>query len=404
MIFTPSNNQILILRCTLVTFGVILIMQTINADVFKNLKYALLILPLVLKIGLRIKIFYEDHFIKRLLLFFLVLSLVQLISIAFTNSYYSERFYKECFLIIAPATSVALVYHKNLAIKSIQLFTFLFYLTIFTFLLETYLEGNLADLLSVSFLGLLAKLVMSDAKFESTTSFIFGLFTLFFFFKERKVHGVFALLFLIISFKRIAILGALTGLLSYFFITKQSFLNRHLKLIFIIIIILINFIVPLMQISIALGSFDDVVENITGITTNHFTQGRQYIYDAIVGKFGLPSFPGEGIGSLNSYLINKEDNINNVHSDLLKNLYEFGYIFYALWVFFFYAFLIKRKNVAPLCLALYINIVFITDNVMIYYEVMFVYYLMIVTLLDDEFVHHLKKVRLKLIALSINKC
>ncbi|MBB6612126.1 hypothetical protein H7F15_13835 [Pontibacter sp. Tf4] len=245
---------------------------------------------------------------------------------------------------------------------------------------------------------------MSDAKFESTTSFIFGLFTLFFFFKKQKLHGIFALIFLILSFKRIAILGVFAGLSLHVLLRKNSLFNQHAKFIFITIIIVINFIVPLIQILIATGSFDDIVENLTGITANHFTQGRQYIYDAIVGKFGLPSFTGEGIGSLNSYLISKEDNINNVHSDLLKNLYEFGYIFFALWVFFFYAFLLKRKHIGALCLAIYINIVFITDNVMIYYEVMFVYYLMIVTLLDDEFVNQLKKVRSSLIALIINKC
>lgn len=208
----------------------------------------------------------------------------------------------------------------------------------------------------------------SNAFFESGESFVFGVFAIAFFMQKRKYFFIASLFLLIITLKRIALLGVLFVTISWVlppyiknFITKSSIL-----LIGNILIIAIIYL-------ITTGFFDEISINLTGRNIAAITLGRTYhyygvIYDILDHPVNL--FFGNGAGS--SYekavlMYSGIHNTPNLHSDTLKILYEYGlFVFIA---FFYY--IAKLKSVKSKLIIVYLCILFSTDNTFIYSHVMF---------------------------------
>jgi predicted membrane protein len=91
---------------------------------------------------------------------------------------------------------------------------------------------------------------------------------------------------------------------------------------------------------------------------------------------------GDGIGFVTKTISDIVGMNYNFHSDILKNFLEFGPVVFCLWVYFLYK--INARNLKTLLYVIYTNVLFITDNVFIYFDVFFLFYFFITITLIEE--------------------
>jgi hypothetical protein len=224
-------------------------------------------------------------------------------------------------------------------------------------------------------------IIDSKALAESSSSFIFGAFALAFLTKKKYVLVFIALVLLLISLKRIALLGYLICALLWFTPTKIRNVLFHPALILIF-----NIIVVLSIILVTANVFDEQIKNLTGKGLNEFTLGRIEMYSGIlddVMQNPLTLVFGNGAGSAyNKALIYYTGPATqpNLHSDTLKMMYEYGIL---LFIFFFYR-IAYKKTASAQVVVIYMCILFSTDNVLIYADVMFILIYIIFRLEFDD--------------------
>jgi hypothetical protein len=208
----------------------------------------------------------------------------------------------------------------------------------------------------------------STAPFEGAACFVFGMFALYFSMEKKYKEMAFTMILMLLTMKRIALLAFLLCQLVWLapLLLQKKVLNR-------IFFLLVNSIFVCLIILIGGGWVDDLILEITGKGVNFFTLGRFNIYMGVVDEIirsPLNLIIGNGVGS--SYpltIINTTDllSFNNLHSDSLKLFYEHGIIFFTL----FFLLASKLQNIKSKIILLYVCILFITDNVLIYVSVMF---------------------------------
>jgi hypothetical protein len=122
------------------------------------------------------------------------------------------------------------------------------------------------------------------------------------------------------------------------------------------------------------GTFDWVIRELTGQSANQFGQGRRALLSLpALEVFAHPEqflFFGQGPGS--TYLLaNKGFGVygtaQRMHSDLLKIFYEYGLVFFCIFVGLMYS----ARHFATRIAFLFMNIVFISDNSLIYSFMLF---------------------------------
>jgi len=207
----------------------------------------------------------------------------------------------------------------------------------------------------------------SSALYESSNSFVFGGFLVAFLLKKKKFLAITSLILLFITLKRISLLGVM---ICFFIIVSPAYLKKALASSQAIL--LGNIAALLIIISTATGTTNNIIEDLTGKGIAEFSLGRNYHYIGVVSD--MVANPanlifGNGAGSAYSKaIIDPRVSENpNLHSDTLKILYECGLIFFLL---FFYR-SSKNQNFSQNTLLIYISILFITDNTLIYSGVMF---------------------------------
>ena len=126
------------------------------------------------------------------------------------------------------------------------------------------------------------------------------------------------------------------------------------------------------------GYLNDIFEIYFQMNANYFLVGR---FKAFEIAFNINSYDildnfmviGSGLGSLNLALIESYyTNIKLVHSDVIKIFVEGGYILFAYYFYKFYS--ISSRYFYSSLLLIFLNILFFTDNVIIYYSVLFTFY------------------------------
>ena len=108
--------------------------------------------------------------------------------------------------------------------------------------------------------------------------------------------------------------------------------------------------------------------------------GRKTFYSEVFNRAGNISWGGLGLGKIDDIMFNFFGIPVNLHSEVLKLYFEFGIIIFLLWLF-----LLFYKNLFSLKAAIilmYLNILLLTDNVFIYFEVMFYFYFFILIFLQ----------------------
>ena len=100
--------------------------------------------------------------------------------------------------------------------------------------------------------------------------------------------------------------------------------------------------------------------------------GRARLFTIVADR--LPSAPvlGAGLGRITDVLETERAWLTNTHSDVLKHLIELGPVMFAVWIGCFYW---TSRRQGLLALTVFMNVLFLSDNVSIYFDVMFPFYL-----------------------------
>lgn len=306
--------------------------------------------------------------LKNLLLFSGLILLNLLVSvIGFDLSF---RFFEEALLILLPILSIIIITTViKKPVGTILDALFIVYAIIFV-------VSNISFFFNVDIINdFILALKTSTLKTESWMAFPFGLFTIFYIVEKRKKRAILSILLFLLAFKRISILGALLGLLVYWFFSirnKKASNKKNVYYWFIflniaLLIIIFNFIE---------GNFDQLITDVTGISPNWFTQGRLRVYTDTIDHFSSNFMFGNSLGSTNLFLSANFENISFLHSDILKIIVEMGFVSYLIWVFGFFKINLVSKKVIPFLI--FMNLLFLSDNVFIYFDTLFIFYLLII--------------------------
>ena len=94
------------------------------------------------------------------------------------------------------------------------------------------------------------------------------------------------------------------------------------------------------------------------------------------------SFWGHGLGKSSHILVAKQHHLSLLHSDIFKLILEIGVLGFVIWLIAFYWPFLKQP--ASLCFPLYLNCLFLTDNTFIYFEVLAVFYFLILMTIQTK--------------------
>ena len=209
-------------------------------------------------------------------------------------------------------------------------------------------------------------LLDSKGILESTDCFIFGFFAIYYASISELKKSLFCFVLIFISLKRIVLLGCLASLLVLFLDRKIFNVNRP--------IILFGFASFCTVITVCFGAgvFDQLIFDVFGVSPNYLTMGRSNIFGSVVDDFltGKGLVFGNGLGTVYPKVEMASNGLNhNLHSDLLKVLYEYGLVGFIL-LFSFLSRLPENVNVGFFVILI---ASFMTDNILIYSHVMFFY-------------------------------
>lgn len=210
----------------------------------------------------------------------------------------------------------------------------------------------------------------SSSVFEqSTFAFVFGLYSVYFLHTKNFKYFAISLILSILVLKRISILAIFLISVINFFPKKylvlllRPWLMVGLNVFSVFIVFLIT-----------TAWFDGFSRETFGMNASQLTQGRNVLYQAMHelqhnGLLGL--LFGNGLGvtySLAADTIGHDSKVN-IHSDILKIYLESGLVILCIFIYLLYK---SSRVIFPL--VLYINIIFLTDNISTYVLVMFTFY------------------------------
>lgn len=379
------NKKELLFYASIFSFS-IFIFASVLIEPLKYLKYTLPLLLFVVLLVFSKRIFIRQSFFQSNRRFQYLIGLMTFYSIACIinvfKGFASLRFYEEFYFVFSPLIFAFLL----LLLRPVEDYTkavcFLFWAITISFVAEKFqffLEEIKNPLL------LKDAFLTSDLPTESNFAFQFGLFLIVFLAKKQRMYSLIALLMLLLSFKRIAIAGVLVFLLLALVrkLSGQRLNPAGSKTL----ILLFNCIVVFLLFLFFNGIFDRLVEDTLGVSSNFISQGRYNIYQDIFAHYGRISILGFGLGSINLFLSTTGYQLVNLHSDVLKVFFELGPVLFFSWIYFFHRW---ANTFLSSCLAIYINILFLTDNVFIYFDVMFVFYILMIYSFHTETKMHPK--------------
>jgi len=209
-------------------------------------------------------------------------------------------------------------------------------------------------------------LTESTGIMEGTEAFIFGVFSLYFIIEKKFRWYALSLVIVFISMKRIVLFGVLVCSLSVITYDHVGrFLIGQLSLFFI------GIILGVVVVLFGMGMFDVYIYEVTGLSANQLAMGRLNIYSHVIK--GIVNNPliliyGAGVGSSYQLVgLATSGADSNLHSDLLKIIYEGGAGVYSLFIWLLSNSLTGKNK----CIILYVILMFVSDNIIIYGQVMF---------------------------------
>lgn len=213
--------------------------------------------------------------------------------------------------------------------------------------------------------GLVYNLASSQSSFEGNFGFLFGALAVYAGLKRQKWVFLLALLGAALALKRIVLIAVLACWLVS--LLPERIARRVLNP-FVLVPVNLTIIAILMV--YANHQFDYWLTFATGQSANQFGMGRQEIYAAVAHDiFADPlryvlfgAGPGAAYDSLGKFL-----GAANLHSDLLKIFFEYGLVMFSVFLWLGY----RMRDVRVRIMFLYANILYATDNVLIYHFFLF---------------------------------
>ncbi len=177
-------------------------------------------------------------------------------------------------------------------------------------------------------------------------------------------------IFLFLSFKKIAFIGLVLVFLIWCLPKRRQKMVVNLP-----VIISVNILALMLIILFSRGTFDELIMNIFDMSANALSMGRQTLYAnvsyEITRDLGSFFFMGMGLGTTYSFVA--EYGAANLHSDMLKIFSELGFLVFIAFICLLYRVATPESKL----LAMYLNIIFLSDNILIYVSVMFFYFLLL---------------------------
>ncbi|HOI28593.1 MAG TPA: hypothetical protein PLZ15_02450 [Melioribacteraceae bacterium] len=346
------------------------VLLTVFINEARYIRYLIPYIGILLIYSIRVeKLFIKQLFATiylQLIIFMIAFSFVT--QIILNGSLY-PRLFEEAFFILSPSIFVFALFHFEEEIRNDKVVDIIFIVLSCAYLIE-YAQY----FTSFSFKNILGQLIFAKkADTESPLAFSFGLFFLYFMHKRNYKFLLIAAFFTIFSYKRIVLAGVIVSAAVYYLLTKADLLKA--KKIIVNFALGINLLVLILLILFANGYFNQIIFDLTGIPPNLFTKGRLAIFGSIINNPENNVIFGIGLGKTSAIL--KESilfDVNLMHSDLLKIYMEFGIIVYILFIYVLYKNL--TISVISISLAVYMNILFLTDNVWIYFPTQFIFLLL----------------------------
>lgn len=222
-------------------------------------------------------------------------------------------------------------------------------------------------------------LIESRALLESTFGFSLGLFAVYFLTQKKYFWFIFNVALSALAFKRIVLLALIMVVIAYLIPKRLKSLLLHPALLTVYIMITLA-----MFLEVAQGTFDDLISQYLGISANQLLMGRQDLWSLAMKlinfDYGDFTLFGVGYGGVTSALQSVYGGRDVLlHSDLLLVLFDNGIIATAVFVFL----LLAQKTREEKYLAIYLCLILLTDNVLIYQHVMVPYLLLLGALRRD---------------------
>ena len=348
----------------------------------RYLKYTLPLLPLffVANSG-KIKI---EKGILNYYLTFLVFYVLLIVYLFVQNSIFLEvspRFLPNAIFILTPLLFVLLLlpYFNPDKIRSYVLI--IFYINIGIFLYEE--SGDLLKVL-LNFHLLSNALISSELDTESNLAYVFGFLVLFFLLeKYNKWYLILSIIFFILCFKRIVILAVVLCVIIYFIASLLKINLSRYRVALTLLGLLANLFFIQFAYLITSGKFDQYIFEKTGYNADRFLMGRKTLYTNAFDTGGAFDLSGLGLGKIDDAMFQFYGVALNLHSEIIKNYFEFGLFFFIAWlILLFYRTMFSTKAVIIL---IYFNVLILTDNVFIYFEIMFYFYFFILLYLTQKY-------------------
>ena len=276
---------------------------------------------------------------------------------------------KEYFFIVSPILSSWFIYRF---ISSEDLFK------ANKALILIFLVFNLPNLQYLLGLNIGNFLIHSQSSTESTFAFIYGLLAVYFLIEKKKFWFIVSIILSVIGSKRIVLFATFVAIISYYLIKWfLPFLSKN-KTSIIVVVCLLNLAFLYLLIGISIGYFDDFFIEHIGVSPNYLLKGRVHIYSWVIDKIGTVSILPKGLALTSTILQSDssgETHAALMHSDVLRYYLEFGLIINTLIFVLLYK--IGLDSIKALPIIVYYNVLMLTDNITIYFDVMFIFYMYI---------------------------
>ena len=325
-------------KINLILFYLVILIQSLtieyeNAGAISNLKYIICI----------IGILYSYHLMKdskskarvmktemyRILSVPLLFLLVSLIKI-FSTNIFSHRIVNELFFMILPVI-YAYGLLNTLSRKQIDdaiLGTLVISFMCYIISLNLSPHDFWVALSSMDYRNSVSKLESSGFAGVSISLALYYLY-----YRKNKFAMILSILFVIFTFKRLAILTVLFLIFSPLFIDfNKPTRNKTYKIVSIFI-----FIISVMYYKLMLPENADIVIKYFGYGFDKFTMSRYWRFSLLVNDY---QFINYGLGSTYDFLMSKYNFA--LEMDICKLIIEVGY--FALFFFIYQYFYIVRKN------------------------------------------------------------
>lgn len=226
-------------------------------------------------------------------------------------------------------------------------------------------------------------LISSKSVFETPTAPFYALAGLTAVICKKRIPFLILSFFCILASKRIVTLSYLVVLIFYFFNLLGFTKKKKYRIVFALFVLAVNGLIILFMYRLGAGYFDDIIFEYTQLPTQTFTAGRSQIYKYLFLLTPLKTlYIGNGIGYA-PYLMQVKlqyIGLDLLHSDILRLFVELGVIAFSILIYTLYA---KAKGKIVYLLMLF-NIFLLTDNYLIYAEIMFFTYLCALLIIDQE--------------------